>query len=338
MQVNKAPNTNVFINEVEHLYFSGTSYLGVSSNVEFQNQLCKSIQKWGTSYGSSRNANIKLSIYKECEYFLADFLQKEEAITVSSGTLAGQFALKILKEKVDSFFYMPKTHPAILPKNSLPVFINGHLNSEITKYKKICIVSDGVAAIETESFSFSFLKSIPKTIKITLLIDESHSLGVLNKNGQGIASNLTVPENVEIIVVSSLGKAFGLTGGVIAGKSSFIKAIKENPLFIGSAGMNPAFLDCFLNSQELYKTQLIKLRENTKYVYDHLKENDEINISQLYPVFFHKNENIADYLLSKKILITSFKYPTFIKKINRIVLNANHTKKDLDTLIGNLIK
>lgn len=338
MEIHKNPESKISINNNDYLYFSGTSYLGVSTNAEFQNQLIKSIKKWGTSYGSSRNANIKLSIYKKGEDFLANFLEKEEALTVSSGTIAGQFALKVLKEKIDTFFYMPKTHPAILPENSLPVFIENVLNTKILniKDKNICIVTDGIAALEIAPFSFSFLKFLPKSTKITLLIDESHSLGVLGNKGEGISPSLNVPNNVEIIIVSSLGKAFGVTGGVIAGKSTFINSVKKDSLFIGCAGMNPAFLDCFINSKKLYESQLLKLRENIKYILNHLKKNKEIKMDELYPVFFHNDENIGSYLFSKNIVITSFTYPTSIKKINRIVLNANHTKEELEELVNNL--
>ena len=169
------------------------------------------------------------------------------------------------------------------------------------------------------------------------MVDESHSLGVLGAFGNGISSEIQIANPIEVIRVSSLGKAFALNGGIISGKKSFIDLIKENPLFIGSAPMNPAFLESFLNAQELYKSQLKKLQEICKYVYKHLHKIEKITISEKYPIFFLDNENIADFLASKKIRITSFKYPTSTKKMNRIVLNANHTKEDLDILIHCLI-
>jgi 7-keto-8-aminopelargonate synthetase-like enzyme len=177
------------------------------------------------------------------------------------------------------------------------------------------------------------LQTISSEKKVFLLVDESHSLGVLGEIGNGISSGIKINNHIEVISVSSLGKAFALNGGVISGKKSFIDLVKENPLFIGSAPMNPAFLESFLNAQELYKSQLKKLQENCKYVYTHLKNIEKISISKKYPVFFLDNEYIADFLASRKILITSFQYPTSTKKMNRIVLNANHTKEDLDILI-----
>ena len=234
---------------------------------------------------------------------------------------------------------MPKTHPAILPKNALPVFVDNHLNNLLLNSEKetICIVVDAIAALETKPFNFDFLQEISSEKKVILLVDESHSLGVLGENGNGISSKIKVNKNIAIISVSSLGKAFGVNGGVISGSKNLINLIKENPLFIGSAPMNPAFLASFLNAQELYKSQFLKLQENCKYVYKHLKSLKKITISENYPVFYVNDEKIAEFLVSEKIIITSFYYPTSTKKINRIVLNANHTKEQLDILIENLL-
>lgn len=339
MQLDKLPNTTAFFNEIEHLYFSGTSYLGIASLPEFQEIVFKNIKKWGTSYGSSRNANLKLNVYKRGEDFLANFIHHEDCTTVSSGTIAGQFAIATLEKFVDAFYFMPKTHPAILPKNALPVFDEKRLNPLLIDAKKetICILVDAIAALETQPFNFDFLQEISSQKKVFLLVDESHSFGVLGKNGNGISSTIKTYKNIEIVMVSSLTKAFGINGGVISGTKNFIKLIRENPLFVGSSGMNPAFLESFLDGQDLYKNQQDKLQENCTYVYENLKHLDSINISKNYPVFFINDKNIADYLLTKNIVITSFYYPTSTKKINRIVLNANHTKEQLEELINSLL-
>ena len=338
MQLEKAPTTTAFLNGKEYLYFSGTSYLGVTSLPEFQELVFKAIKKWGISYGSSRSANIKLAVYEKAETFLAQFLNTETAVTVSSGTLAGHFAIKKLKTLVDAFYYMPKTHPAILPEKALPVFDESELHPslKLLKNKKISIVMDAIAAFETKPFSLEFLDEIDPSNTIYLVIDESHSFGVLGDHGNGISSSILKKENIKVIVVASLGKAFGINGGVIAGDLDFINLIKKDNLFIGSAGMSPAFLEVFVNAQEIYKSQLLKLKNNIDYVFYQLKDHLSITIDKSYPVFFHSDKKIEQILLDKNILITSFYYATSAKKFNRIVINSNHTKGQLDILIESL--
>jgi len=336
MQLEKAPSSTAFINRKEYLYFSGTSYLGVAALPEFQELAAKAIKKWGTSYGSSRSANIKLSIYEKAETYLAHFFNTEAAITVSSGTLAGHFAIKTVNTLVDTFYFMPKTHPAILPKNALPVFENNKLSESLRsiKNKKISIVMDAIAAFETTPFSLDFLDKIDASNTIYLVIDESHSLGVLGKNGNGISSSILKRKNLKIITVASLGKAYGINGGVISGDLNLINLIKKDNLFIGCAGMSPAFLEVFVNAKEIYKNQRVKLQKNIDYVFHQLKDNSAITIDKSYPVFFHSDENIEKILLDKNILITAFYYATSPKKFNRIVINANHNIEQLTFLIN----
>lgn len=338
MQLETTPNTTAIIAGKEYLFFSGTSYLGVSMLPEFQELVFKNIKKWGISYGSSRNANLKLDIYQKGENYLRNFLNSEDAVTVSSGTLASQFALRALHNIVSDFYHMPKTHPSILPDTSSPVFVDSALNSSLKKleHKTICIVADAIASLETDPFSFNFLQEISSTNTIYLLIDESHSLGVFGKYGDGISTTILTAKNLKIITVSSLGKAFGINGGVIAGAVDFINSVKKDPLFIGSAGMSPAFLESFMQSQQIYTNQQEKLKRNIAFVSEKLSHLKEVTISNNYPVFFFKDAKIADYLYQRNILITNFYYPATTHKINRIVINANHTKEQLEQLVENL--
>jgi len=339
LELHTSPGTQVSIDNEDFLYFSGTSYLGATTHPKFIKILKKSVDIWGTSYGSSRDANNTLSIYKKTEAYLKQFLQQEDAVTLSSGTLAGLLTITALQHKADSFFHLPKTHPSILVSNSKPLFIDSALNPLVhtAKNNRVVILCDAIPSLETSSYSFSFLDNVSTAISITLVVDESHSFGVLGKNGCGIATSIPKRKNLDIVVVGSLGKAFGLSGGLVAGSASLINQIKELAIYKGAAGMNPAFLDCFLNAKGFYKNQKEKLKKNSAYVFSKLGKHPSIKMDKTYPVLFHNNDAIYDYLFKKKIIITSFVYPTTGNKLNRIVLNANHTKKQLDLLINQLL-
>ena len=290
---------------------------------------------WGTAYGSSRDANITLSIYQEAETYLKHFLQQEDVVTVSSGTLAGFLTQSVLANNGTPCFHLPKTHPSILSEHSQPFFVDNSINSAVfeSKSNDLIILCDAIPSLETSPISFSFLDQIPSEKNILLVIDESHSFGILGENGNGIANSISKRKDVDIIVVGSLGKAFGLTGGVIAGKTSFINSIKELALFKGAAGMSPASLDCFIKAGSFYKNQHGKLKKNIGYVISKLEKRPSIRLEATYPVIFHSDDTLFDYLYDQKIIITSFFYPTTGKKLNRIVLNAAHNFNDLDVLI-----
>ncbi|PBJ06113.1 aminotransferase class I/II-fold pyridoxal phosphate-dependent enzyme [Flavobacterium sp. ACN6] len=334
MIVEKFPDRIIEIDQELYLYFGGTAYLGLPTNKDFQDLVVKNILNWGTTYGSSRTANVKLSAYDYGEKFLASHIGSENAVTVSSGMLAGKLVIDLMKKQTDCFFHFNDIHAAIRIENSLPLFENGKLNNRLfdSNSEKITILTDGVPSFETKPVDFSFLEQIPSHKEITILVDESHSFGITGKNGSGIYSSIQFPIKRKVMV-SSLGKAFGLTGGVIASDSEFITQIKELEVFTSAAGMNPAFVQTLSDASEIYSKQHKKLLENLNYIDSILSQNRNIKFDKNYPLIYLLSKDLVEKLKIEKIIIASFKYTKDAEPLNRIVVTANHLKEDLDKLV-----
>lgn len=335
MKVNQFPDRIIEIDHEDYLYFGGTAYLGLPTNTDFQNILVKNILLWGSSYGSSRSANIKLTAYEHGEHFLAKYTKAATALTTSSGMLAGKIVLETLNALTDCFFHFPDTHTAIKYPNSIPFFIGTNLNPRLldSVMEKITILTDAVPSFQTKPTDLSFLKLIPNNKEITLVIDESHSLGIVGINGSGIFSTIDYPNIKRKVMLASLGKAFALTGGVIASDSKFIKQITKNDTFVSSAGMNPAFAQTVADAEAIYTRQHQKLKDNLDYLHDNLPPSKSFDFNKDYPIIYPKFENSADIFAANKIIVTNFKYPIAATDLNRIVITANHRKEDLDKII-----
>lgn len=335
MKVNQFPDRIIEIDNEDYLYFGGTAYLGLPTHPEFQKLLIKNILQWGTAYGSSRSANIQLTAYENGERFLANYIEADAALTVSSGMLAGKLVIEVLTPQTDCFFHFPDTHPAIKAPNSLPFFIGNQLNPRVLDNvtEKITILTDAVPPFHIKPIDLSILNSIPSNKEITLVIDESHSLGILGTNGCGIYSTIDLPSIKRKIMIASLGKAFGLTGGVIAGDSNFINQMANHDTFVSSAGMNAAFVQTMADAKEIYFTQHQKLKDNLNYINAHLIKNKAVHFDSNYPLIYPEIEEINEIFTANKIIVTNFKYPTDSKDLNRIVITANHKKEDLDKII-----
>lgn len=335
MEVNQFPDRTIEIDNEDYLYFGGTAYLGLPTHPEFKKLLIKNIMQWGTAYGSSRSANIQLTAYENGEQFLAKYIKAEAAVTVSSGMLAGKLVIDELSSQADCFFHFPDSHPAIKAPNSIPFFIEGEINPRLldSKSEKIVILTDAVPSFHIKPTDFSGLKLIPPHKQITLVLDESHSLGILGTNGCGIYSTLDLPNIKRKILVSSLGKAFGLSGGVIASDSLFINQIKESDIFVSSAGMNAAFVQTVADAETIYLEQHQKLKDNLNYIDTHLIKSKSVHFAPNYPLIYPEIDGINEVFNAHKIIITNFKYPTDTRNLYRIVITANHTKDDLDNLI-----
>lgn len=335
MQVNEIPNRVFYKDGEEFLYFGGTNYLGVTTLPEFQNLLLAGFQKWGTSYGSSRSSNIQLGIYKTAENLLAKQIGTETVVTVSSGMLAGKLALELLQQKSDLVFHFPHTHPALLHPFSLPLIQDGKLNPFLfdPTVSRIGIVADAIPSLEVTPIDLDILQDIPKDKEVTLLLDESHSIGILGDQGQGVLSQYEFSNINHKISIASLGKAMGLSGGIIAGDFQFISEIKKQQNFVGASGMNPAFLETFITAQALYESQRLQLKDNLNYVANQLIPNPELTFDKNYPVIYFEHDELLKLLLENNIVPTSFPYPTASGKLSRIVISAHHTKADLDKLM-----
>lgn len=334
MTINEFPDRIIHFEGVEYLYFGGTNYLGMTVNPAFQNILFESIKKWGTAYGSSRHSNIKLSIYDTAEKLLAKNMNSAAALTVSSGMLAGKLVIEYLSKITDLVFHFPGTHPAMLCDSSLPILENGKLNSSIfdSNVSKITVVADAIPSLYVEPIDLSILFDIPKEREINLVIDESHSLGIYGNEWQKKLEK----ENINIIRIASLGKALGLSGGVIAGNNDFISSIRNLDSFIGASGMNPAFLETYINAQELYQEHKEKLKQNLHYIDKNFINRERFTFHKDYPNIYFESEAVSKKLLENKIIPTSFEYPTLSGKLNRIVITSNHTILDLEQLISHL--
>jgi 8-amino-7-oxononanoate synthase len=338
MQVNQIPNRVFYKDGEEFLYFGGTNYLGVTTLPEFQKILWSGFQKWGTSYGSSRAANIQLDVYKTAEVLLAQQIGTEAAVTISSGMLAGKLVLEQLLHTTDLIFHFPNTHPALQHPFSLPLIQNGKLNPFLLDptVSKIGIVADAVPSLEVTPIDLSILEDIPSDKEITLVLDESHSFGILGDKGEGVLNQYKLSNVRQKISIASLGKAMGLSGGVIAGKLDFISDIKKRQNFVGASGMNPAFLETFINAQDIYHLQRKKLKENLDYVAQLLITNSNLTFSASYPIIYFDQEELLQLLLDNNIVPTSFPYPTASGKLSRIVISAHHKIEDLDKMINQL--
>ncbi len=217
---------------------------------------------------------------------------------------------------------------------SLPIIVNGAFNAKLfdTRISKITVLTDAVPSQCVEPIDLSLLLRIPKEIQINLVIDESNSFGILENNWQ----NALKKENINIIKVGSLGKAVGISGGFIAGNQLFISEIQNQDCFIGAAGMNPAFLETYVNAQEIYVMQKQKLQQNLHYSDTHFTNREQFTYHSSYPIIYFDDEIVSKKLLENKIITTSFKYTNASGKLNRIVITANHTIEDLKQLITQL--
>ena len=356
--IDHLPSRTIHLNGEEHLFFSGTSYLGMGHQADFKAALLEGFSQYGTIFSASRNNNVQLKIYDEAEDFIAKWTDSEAALTVSSGMSAGQLAVQSLVNQ--KLILAPSAHPAIWQRNTPPQYNFQNYDDFAKKIvgivaqetSEVVIAINAIDPLQGEVYDFSWIKNLPSDKPITLLLDDSHGIGITgtSRNASGfcedgsgifkkIKNEIGDKININLIVIASLAKAVGLPGGVILTNKKTIAAIRQNPLFVGASPIVPAYLYAFLKSQKVYSEARDVLQKNIKQFKTALSQIPHLPITYLpnYPVFFTQQKEVFDFLLKHKILISSFPYPKPTDlPITRIVLSALHTEGDVKHLIESM--
>jgi len=338
-QSGQLPGRTVAIDGQKYLFFSGTSYLGMAKNTRFQALIVGGLRQYGSVYGSSRNGNLQLEIYAQAEQKLANWAGSEAALTLSSGMLAGQAVVRQLWLEGATFVYSPDTHPAVwhspqvaIPSVTFDEWAAGLSKKQFQATDKIALVTNSTDALRGNLYDFDWVNDLPE-VPLTLVIDDSHGLGVRGAAGAGVFSQIPRRRHLRVVVTASLAKAMGLAGGVILAEKSFLQTIRNSAYFGGCSPIAPNHLHAYLHADHLYAQAQQKLAENIALFSSLTRGLKLFSSGHNYPVFYTNQDDLYPFLLQHKVLIYSFSYPKPTDKANtRIVLSAWHTTADIKLL------
>lgn len=336
--LDKSPGRTAKAGGREYLFFSGYNYLGVSDVPAFVQLLQEGMQKYGWLFPSSRISNTRLKLYEEAEALFSEITGVEESVLFSSGFVAGRSALSLLEGEIMS---APDSHPAILHETSFGAdraqwtsFVTDYANSSPTP---ISITSDSVNPLKPGIYDFGFLQKIRR--QVTVLIDDSHGIGVTGKDGAGTASLVPSDTPARLLFSYSLSKAFGIAGGVAGGTKEFAEQLRNTSGYCAATPPLPAQMYAFLRGQEIYSEQRQKLYENVRFFSECIRGIPGILFDFPFPVFVLPPWADAALLQDQGVLISSFAYPDPRgPKLNRIVVNALHVPSDLEYAAESLWK
>lgn len=314
------------------LSFSGTNYLGINRNADFQGLVQEGISRYGLHYGGSRFSRLCPDIFAEAERMLCEISGAEAAVIVSSGTVAGHLVTSLLNAS-DKIFIASGTHSALLHNLGAAVFLKDDWEKVLSLQgaNSYTFLSNSVDPLYCKLLDFSFFK---KYQQANLIIDDSHGIGILGAVGSGVFSSLKNQGISKLTVTASLGKAFGIPGGCILSDRSTINQIKNLPMFGGGAPPPPAYSYAFVNGQAIYKSARRRLQENIQAFKGAIQALDRFEYVDQYPVFYTTENDLAATLLKEQILLSSFRYPTPESDlITRVVINSSHTAMELERIL-----
>ena len=322
----------VCVKKEKHLFFGGTSYLGLNYHPKILKLFSTAVKIWGLNNGASRNNNIQLSIYNEAEQVLAKDYQTQAAVTFSSGWLAAQVAVEVLSKNRDCV-YINEVHPALNAPHCAVLEIQNAVNYiNLSHHSSFIIVSNSLNNVMPQIFDFSALSQILPSKNVVLLLDHSHGFGIV-KN-EWLTSIKNINPNIDVVICGSLAKGLSLDAGVILGANHWITQIKLSAAFNGASPCSAASLYTYINSEAIRNKAMAKLTVNLKYLFSKLSK-DDFYWTPNFPVLVIKNKAVVEKLIANKLLFTSFPYPNANSPtINRLVISSAHSQKQLKKLVA----
>jgi glycine C-acetyltransferase len=212
------------------------------------------------------------------------------------------------------------------------------------------IVTDGVFSMDGNVCPLDKIYELANKYNAMVMVDESHSAGVVGKTGRGVTEQYNLKGKIEILT-GTLGKAFGgAIGGFTTGKKEIIAMLRQRsrpylfsnsiPPMVAAAGIR--MFDMMSETNRLQD----KLHSNTDYFVAKMKEagfdikptQSAICAVMLYDAKL--SQVMAAKLLEEGIYVTGFYYPVVPKNEARIrvQVSAGHEVEHLDKCIAAFTK
>jgi len=333
------------------------NYLGLSSHPEIVAAAKASYDNWGYGLSSVRFICGTQDIHKKLEAALAKFLGTEDTILYSSCFDANGGLFETLLGPEDAVISDELNHASIIDgirlckaqryryKNSDMADLEAQLvAAKGARYR--LIATDGVFSMDGTIAKLKEICDLADKHDALVMVDDSHSVGVLGRTGRGTHEHRGCMGRIDIIT-GTMGKALGgASGGYTSGRKEIIAILRQRSRpYLFSNTVAPAIVSASLKALELLEksTQLReKLEENTRYFRGRMKEigfdMPEGEGHPIVPIMLGDAklaQAMAANLLERGIYVIGFSYPVVPKGKARIrvQISAAHSKADLDAAV-----
>ncbi|MFZ1398838.1 MAG: aminotransferase class I/II-fold pyridoxal phosphate-dependent enzyme, partial [Candidatus Promineifilaceae bacterium] len=238
------------------LNFCANNYLGLANHPRLRTAVKEAVDQYGVGPGAVRTIAGTMSLHIQLEQKLAAFKRAEACITLQSGFTANLATIPALVGKGDIIFSDELNHASIidgsrLSRAAIVRYAHNDVDdlrrkiAETTEYGRRLIVTDGVFSMDGDIAPLDKICEVAEAHDILLMVDDAHGEGVLGEGGRGIVDHFGLHGRVDV-EVGTLSKAFGVMGGLVAGKQSIIDWLRQRgrPFLFSSALTVPDTAAC----------------------------------------------------------------------------------------------
>ena len=345
----------------EVLNFCANNYLGLSDNKRIIEASKKMMDERGFGMSSVRFICGTQDIHKQLEKAISEYFKTEDTILYAACFDANGGVFEPLLTDEDAIISDALNHASIIDgvrlcKAKRYRYANADMADlerclqEAQEQRFRIIVTDGVFSMDGNVAPMDKICDLAEKYDALVMVDESHSAGVVGKTGHGV-SELTGTYGRVDIYTGTLGKAFGgALGGFTTGRKEIIDMLRQRSRpYLFSNSLAPCIIGASLEvfkmlkeSNELHD----RLVENVSYFRDKMiaagfdikPTQSAICAVMLYDAKL--SQVFAAKMQEEGIYVTGFYYPVVPKGEARIrvQLSAGHKREHLDKCIAAFIK
>jgi len=343
------------------LNFCANNYLGLSNHPRLIEGAKKMMDKRGFGMSSVRFICGTQDIHKELEAAISDYFKTEDTILYAACFDANGGVFGALFNEEDAIISDALNHASIIDgvrlcKAKRYRYANGNMEElekclqEAQAQRFRIVVTDGVFSMDGNVAPMDKICDLAEKYDALVMVDESHSAGVVGETGHGVSELCKTYGRVDIYT-GTLGKAFGgALGGFTTGRKEIIDMLRQSSRpYLFSNSLAPSIIGASLEvfkmlkeSNELHD----KLVENVNYFrekmmaagFDIKPTQSAICAVMLYDAKL--SQVYASKMLEEGIYVTGFYYPVVPKNEARIrvQISAGHNREQLDRCINAFIK
>ena len=343
------------------LNFCANNYLGLSNNKRLIDAATRAMQDHGYGMSSVRFICGTQDLHKDLEAAIARYFKTEDAILYGSCFDANGGLFEALLTDQDAIISDALNHASIIDgvrlcKAKRYRYANANMEElenclkEAQEQRFRVIATDGVFSMDGNVAPMDKICELAEKYDAMVMVDESHSAGVVGPTGHGVAEQFNLYGKIDIFT-GTLGKAFGgAMGGFTTGRKEIIDMLRQrsrpylfsNSIAPGIVGASIEMFKMLDESDALHD----KLVENVNYFRDKMMAagfdikptQSAICAVMLYDAKL--SQDFAARMQEEGIYVTGFYYPVVPKGQARIrvQLSAGHEHEHLDKAIDAFIK
>ena len=345
----------------EVLNFCANNYLGLADNSRLIAAAKKAMDERGYGMSSVRFICGTQDLHKELEKAISRYFKTEDTILYAACFDANGGLFEPLFTEEDAIISDSLNHASIIDgvrlcKAKRFRYKNADMEDlerclkEAADCRYRIIATDGVFSMDGNVAPMDKICELAEKYDALVMVDESHSAGVVGKRGRGVAEKFDCYGKIDIFT-GTLGKSFGgAMGGFTTGPKEVIDMLRQRSRpYLFSNSVAPAIVGASLEmfkmldeSDEIHD----RLMENVAYFRDRmLAAGFDIKPTQsaICAVMLYDaklSQDFAAEMQKEGIYVTGFYYPVVPKGQARIrvQLSAAHTPEQLDKAIAAFVK